>query len=432
MPKEDQPLFSGTGGELTLVGRTESGRFTRVVPAAMPLRADVQPGTATEMAVQAAAAVWGLPDFFLRPSVESRRSKNRELGDGLLVVKDRGIVLQAKGRNVAPADPAREQAWIEKQIETALGQARGTVRRLRRSPATFRNGRGRNITIDGNSYNWVAVIVLEHPDPPEGFIPALGSDPDLPAVVLLRRDWEFLFDQLKSTYAVAQYLTRVADTECWLGHEPVRYYELANDDYNTAPGDLDPALLASGTPISAPLLPRAPASDDDRDAFMLYRSILEDIAASPGLNDDEPGRLRILAELDRLPVSHRSEMGRHLLDGLNAMAKVAPGVTEWRFRRIVGAPGAAHLALGVASRFSHEHQEMFRWWAQLRHYDRQLQTGETELVTVAVLLTLRDGGVRKWDTTMTAVAGPIEFEDDELAALREAWGYPGQPGSWHT
>lgn len=427
-----RPLFSGTGGKLTLVGRTESGQFTRVVPAAMPLRTDIEPGTATEIAVHDAAALWGLPDFFFRPSVEHSGSKNRELGDGLLVVNDLGIVVQAKGRNVAPADPTREQAWIEKQIDAALGQARGTVRRLRRSPATLQNGRGRPVTIDGTAYKWVAAIVLEHPDPPEGFTPAVGSNPGLPTVVLLRRDWEFLFDQLKSTYAVAQYLTRAADTECCLGHEPVRYYRLANDDHNTDPDELDPALLAGGKQISAPLLPRAPASHDDRDAFALYRSILEDIAASPGLNDDEPSRLRILADLDRLPVNHRSQMGRHLLDGLNAMAKVAPGITEWRFRRIVGAPGAAHLALGVASRLSHEHQDMFQWWAQLRHYDRQLQTGESELLTVAVLLTLRHDGVRQWDTTMTAVAGPIAFEDHELAALREAWGYPGQPGSWHT
>ncbi len=244
-------------------------------------------------------------------------------------------------------------------------------------------------------------------------MPSSSSDPNLSYVILLRRDWEFLFAQLKSTYAVAQYLTRVAGTECQLGYEPLRYYALAEDDHNAEPQALDPALLGGGVPISAPLLPRAPAADDDVNAFMLYRSILEDIAASPNLNGDEAGRLRILAELDRLPVSHRSAIGRHLLDGLNAMARVEPATTEWRLRRIVGARGAAHLALGVASKFSAEHQEMFKLWAQLRHYDRQLLTDEgDDLITVAVLLTLRDDGFRRWDTTMTAIAGAINFEDE--------------------
>jgi hypothetical protein len=41
-----------------------------------------------------------------------------------------------------------------------------------------------------------------------------------PAVVLLRRDWEFLFDQLKSTHTVAQYFEPAASEALELGQEP--------------------------------------------------------------------------------------------------------------------------------------------------------------------------------------------------------------------
>ena len=40
---------------------------------------------------------------------------------------------------------------------------------------------------------------------------------------------------------------------------------------------------------------------------------------------------------------------------------------------------------------------------------------------MGVLLTPRNDGVRAFDTTMFAVRGELEFSDEELEALREAW-----------
>ena len=55
------------------------------------------------------------------------------------------------------------------------------------------NGRGRTIQIDGPAIDWAGVIVIDHPHPPQGHrIPALACT--IPVIVLLRRDWEFLFD----------------------------------------------------------------------------------------------------------------------------------------------------------------------------------------------------------------------------------------------
>jgi len=48
--------------------------------------------------------------------------------------------------------------------------------------------------------------------------------------VLLRRDWEFVFEQLKSTSAVIAYFDRVAGETVTLGNEFVRYYDLAQAD----------------------------------------------------------------------------------------------------------------------------------------------------------------------------------------------------------
>src|SRR5688572_27749241 len=100
--------------------------------------------------------------------------------------------------------------------------------------------------------------------PPHEFTPRSPEKGD--AVVLLRRDWEFLFEQLKSTDAVIRYLHRVST----MGHEPLgdeprRYYELAAADAAAPPGPVDPRLVKPGMmSASIPFLPQAPAGIDDR------------------------------------------------------------------------------------------------------------------------------------------------------------------------
>jgi hypothetical protein len=158
---------------------------------------------------------------------------------------------------------------------------------------------------------------------------------DLPTVTLLRRDWEFLFDQLRSTHAVVQYLHRVSgDKPVPLGDEPVRYYQLAEADEDTPPAKLSPAIMGGGYSISAPLLPMAPVAHDDDQAHLLLRIIMEDIAT--GSSDSEIAeldRLQALAEIDELPVAHRAELGRTILSMMREVAEAKEGEIFWRFRR---------------------------------------------------------------------------------------------------
>jgi hypothetical protein len=171
----------------------------------------------------------------------------------------------------------------------ALNQANGTIRRLQREPVPLTNGRGRTIEVDGNKMNWVSVAVIDHPDPPEPSSDSMASRS--PAVVMDRRDWEFLFDQLKSVHAVVEYFHRVADTPGELGNESVRYYRLAQADEEATPGEVDPAILAmGGYSFSAPLLPLAPAGTDDEAALVLLRSVYEDLATAPTGGLDEAVR----------------------------------------------------------------------------------------------------------------------------------------------
>lgn len=406
-------------GTLMLIVETPAGVLVRRVPNALALRTDVEHGEAAEEAVHDAAAIWGLPDFVYRGRVVAVGSGAREVGDDLVVVGDVGVVVQVKGRVAPSSDAERERRWIEKNTQTALDQARGSIRRLKLGAIELTNARGRTIEVDGSKLRWLSAVVIDHSSPPSD-VPVQPFDPSAPAVVMLRRDWDFLFDQLKSTHAVVAYLERVVTNPVALGEEPARYYQLAIADHEAEPSRIDPALVGGGRSVSAPLLPMVTRPEDRRPS-LLVRSIFEDIAITPAPDVDEADRLAVLAELDRLPVNHRADIGRFLEEGLAKAVEAKEDETVWRLRRFVGGLERVHLAVGACSQFSEMHRDLFGWWVQLRHYQHRELRGDTDITTVGVLLTPRHDGVRAFDTTMSAVRGELKFSDEELHARRQAW-----------
>jgi hypothetical protein len=419
---------SAPRGELTIIVETERGPMVRTIPSASPLSPGMNHGPAAEAATQDAAAVWGLPDFVYLPEMQRVGAATRELGDGILLVGEVGIVVQVKSREMPSSDPARERAWLENKAAHALKQGLGTIRRMGMGPVGLTNLRGRTAEVDASKYRWFVVVVLDHHDPPDGFTPAIAAAAT-PTVVLLRRDWEFLFDQLKSTHAVAHYFERVAGEELVLGHEPMRYYDLARSDAAAQPGSFPAALLGAGRLVSTPLLPMAPAASDDRPAHKLVRALFEDIACTRLTNVTEANRLRMLAELDRLPVGHRAGIGRFVLNAMKRVSAEQRDGIAWQLRSARGDEGRTHLGFGACSEpWSEDIQGLFSLWLQLRHYDVLSATQDAgELTSVAVLLTPRTDGRRPWDTTVAAVSGDVSFSAAHLEKLRTLWPTPAEP-----
>ena len=406
--------------ELTLVVATSDGVFERVVPHATPLRNHDRLGLAAETAVQDAAATWGLPDFVMLPSIERKGPGVREISDGLIVVGEVGVIIQVKTRETEPATTARETSWITKQISAAVKQVNGTARRLAAETTKMVNGRGQNIRIDGPLIRWGGVVIIEHPNPPMNYeIPTFESR--IPVVVMLRRDWEFLFNQLRSSYAVVSYLHRVGISVRVLGEEPQRYYELAAADAEASPGPIDLTIQGRGERRSVPLLPAAPAGSDDDEAHGMVRLMLEDIANTHIESDRLEERQEILASLDSLPVGHRSELGRLLLDGLQQVRRTGPDSISWRFRTFLAGQNRDQLGFGVCSTLTETTRLAFRSWLLLRHHERGSRENLPELTSIGVLLTLRTDGYRDWDTTMIAIQGDPELTEEELEQYRELW-----------
>lgn len=408
---------------MTLLVETRKGVMARRIPPAMPLRLRSKPGRAAEEATHDPAALWGLPDFVFQPALRRLASGTRELGDGTLIVGDLAIVVQVKSREAPSDDPAKEHRWLTKHGTKALRQARGTIRQLHREPATLTNARGRTITVDANQLRWIAAVVIDHHDPPQGVVPF--QVPELKdAAVLLRRDWEFLFDQLKSTHAVGSYLERIAGQPVELGSEPIRYYQLAAADAAATPASLDPRFRMAGSlEVSEPQLPMAPAATEDEVSHRLVRSIFEDIATTELRSTTEDQRVRVLAELDQLPVAQRAMIGRYLGEAFDQVSQERRDGVVWHLRRVFGGLGATQLGFGACSQFNDLIQAAFSAWVQLRHHEftERLSAGSATPVTVGVLLTPRGDGHRPWDTTMSAVAGRIALPAEELAAFVEVW-----------
>lgn len=404
--------------EPTLVLRVETpdGVFLRPIMAASLLPPDMEHGGAAEEATRVAAAFWGLPDFVFRPALRRRGSGGRELGDAILVVGDRAASIQVKARHAPSNDDRKERSWLDKKICEGARQARGTIRALTSTlTASLVNERGRSVAIEAARRTWLKVVVVDHPGI-AGFVPPAG------AVVLLRRDWEFLFEQLKSTYAVLEYLDRVTpEPPVPLGEEPVRYYEFAAADVAAPPGESDPRLTALGSkPKSVPLLPQAPAGHGEDQFHAVVRIVLEDIATTGSA--DETARLDALAALDSIPVAYRAELGSDILRWMAEVAAVPDPGHTWRFRNIPW-PGRPYLLLGAATRFSAAVERVFGDYVSLRHQQQlELMPERAEMLSVGVLLTPRHDGYRPWDTTMAATRGDQGLDPRAREALELLWG----------
>jgi hypothetical protein len=417
------PKGADAEGGLTLVLETDVGTLYREIPPAMPLRLTMEQGKAAEDATHSAAALWGLPDFIFKPEVLAVGSGVRELGDGIVVLGDLGLVLQVKSRENPGDKTEREEHWIAKNTRKALRQAKGTIRSLTGASHTLTNLRSREVEIDGDERRWVSVIILDHEQPPD-HVTFPGSQLQ-DAVVLLRRDWEFLFDQLKSTHAVAAYLRRVAGEDGELGAEPVRYHQLATLDSQAGPRGLDPAIKELGAAERwEPMLPLAPVGSEDEGAHRFFRSILEDIATIELQTTTEQVRIRALAELDRLPTEHRAHVGNYLREAFNMVSRSSGAEAMFRLKRVLGGLGSTQLLFGAGAHFPDDnYQEVFASWVELRHREFIERIGKRneEAISIGVLLTPRSDELI-WDTTMTAIFGPIEITPERRALLEEAWG----------
>jgi hypothetical protein len=408
---------------IQLVIETSDGTFIRSVRPATMLP-EGPTGYDAEDATRHSAASWGLPDFVFRSTRRLRGSATREIGDAILVVGSGAASVQVKARLSPTSNETRERSWLDKNIRQAASQGRGTIKSLTAgAPVTLTNERGRQLVIDGAHKTWLVVVVLDHPGV-DGYVPPKEES----AVVLLRRDWDFLFEQLKSTYAVLEYLQRVSTRDpVALGEEPLRYYRLAAADASVKPHELDPRIAHFASPWAVPLLPQAPAGHGEFRNHSVLRAVLEDVATvrlPEGFSHTD--MLEVLAAIDAAPVANRSELGRLWLTWLREVADVPGDEMVWRFRNFFGNE-RPYLIFAAAPRYATWVQEAFSWLVSFRHQEHiEVMPERSGLMTVGILLTPRTDQFGPWDTTVIAVHGDQQLTPEDRAVLEQLWGKLGE------
>lgn len=422
--ESDQQLatYLGEDGTLTYLRFAGDGSVLgREIAPASRILGESPDGTAVEEATRAAAGRWGLPDFVLRPKVLRKGSGVREVGDGTILTGSRGISLQVKSRSVATDSPEKAATWMLKSAAHGLRQARGTIRTALQDPSVqLTNLRGRDVAVRGRTIDWVPVVVIDHPRPARHVYPA--HDSRGPSLVMLRRDWEFLWDQLRSASAIVDYVHRVASEEepLELGAETHRYFDLAGLDAAARANDLPAWLSDSGVERpSLPLLPRDPAASPDRLGHSIFRQILEDIAESD-FTGEEADRLDLLSYIDRVAVAARADLGRLLLRRLTECARALPDGHRMDHRIMFIDDGALQLSFTTMSQLTHRHQEIYRTWLLHRRQKFLTSSGAQGPIypwTVGVLLTPRPGRGRPWDTTVISTNGPPTYDAEEFDRL---------------
>lgn len=414
--------YRDLGGQLVLLQLVQGAVVGREVPQArVPIPAGPR-GPGVEHASLEAASSWGLPDFVYRPRVLSKGSGIREVGDGTIITGGKGLALQIKAREAPTSNPARETSWVTKKAAQAIRQAHGTIRTsLDVTELRLENLRGREAVLDGTRIEWLPVVLLDHDQPPEG---VRVTVPATQGVVLLRRDWEFLWDQLRSASAVVDYLHRVSGSPSpALGDEATRYMELAlaDDVAETTPPPNWMRKFSAHQP-GGPVLPRDLASAQDAGAHAVFNEILNDIALTD-FTGDETTRLKVLSLLDRVPVFQRAELGRLLLEQLDAAMIAAPDTLLTYHRTMMIDEGRLHIAFSVFSSLTGYFRNVYEQWLLLRRQQLlEAREGRSDEVwTVGVLLTPCPDGRRMWDTTVSAVQGEPELDAEQRARLEELW-----------
>jgi hypothetical protein len=415
--------YRNDDGEFVMLVQAGNTVYGRPIPPAILLDPSQRQGAAAEDAAIVAASMWGLPDFVFRAQVVAKGSGRRELGDATIITGSKAVAVQVKSREGELKDDAAEARWLTKKAHQGARQAAGTVRALRASPAELTNGRGRTVTCCGDRLTWMGVVILDHAAPPED-VPAPTFDVGVPVVAMLRRDWDFLFDHLRSVSAVVDYLHRITgEPPVAIGDEPIRYFELAHADEHAPPRAAPAWIEQIGAMHTArPILPKAPASAEDASGHAIFRVLLEDIAESE-FTGEEQHRLEMLAKLDRFSVADRANLGRLLMERLDAAANVEAGNTRWEHRLIVQDDNGLHLFFSVGSHLTPTHREIYKGWVLLRRHEFIEMTGADKSLpwTVAVLLTPRYDGYRAWDTTLIATCDDTSLDDHERDRLSALW-----------
>jgi hypothetical protein len=247
------------------------------------------------MDVRTLAAELGVRDFVYHPVTIRKGEAFREVSDGLLLVGNRGAILQVKARESDADTDHKLSSWISKKVDEGVRQVRGTRRTMLREAVTVESLRGHTRALPAG-LDLPGVVLLDVDRVPTATGVVLDDDRTIAMTV---QDWRTLNRMIRSTAGVIDYVDRVvaAGVPAELGNEEARYGALALADQKVS---------GSGFPV----LPPEGLSERDE---MFVELVREWIDSDLAVSITEPDHVRLAVEmLDEIPVIGKVDLGRSL------------------------------------------------------------------------------------------------------------------------
>ncbi|ACZ83212.1 SEC-C domain-containing protein [Streptosporangium roseum] len=276
-------------------------------------------GDKAEKRAQEVAAHLGIADFVYGQPLVRKGKGWREVGDGLLVIGDRGAILQVKSREPAPGlrdSKDKAERVVRKYIEAAIKQGYGSKRTIQLHLAS---GKPLSATpvraldfpsvhssifalkLSRSCEQWPIIVIVDHPRNP---IFSLSVPPGVFCISLL--DWEQLHEHTRSVSGILRYIDLVFKSRLptVIGREEERFSKLAGF-------------------VRQPNIPNqweshpwfSTAARDDPLGVSVYRELLTKVwtglPRGPGISPEDIRTM--LAFLDDVPTSVMVVIGRWIL-----------------------------------------------------------------------------------------------------------------------
>jgi len=381
-------------------------------------------GAIAEEYARRVAAGAGVPDFVYRPVNVRKGAGQREIGDGLLWIGRRLVVVSSKSRDPSVSETeSRKQAWLGKHTRKAVRQIEGTVRTLRSPPAGLILESERGVLIPwhpGAVDEITGVVVLDHHDAGL-FLPGELSDA-IPTIAVSSDDWHFIHQRLWSTSAVVKYLAWRA--RCGLSlplaaerdvfaaamlEEADRKESIGPSRVRVRPGLWEESLRERPHDFFG-------MNADDRHASLID-VLIAAVAEVDPLYSSVSGPsdyLAIIEFLDRIPPFHRVSLAKAMLAKCGAV-----GSAGGRRSLLATTPSGVLVFVADCAERS-ERAINLQALVVARHSQTVEATGNPEVVTLGIATEGLGVGGRSHDFVL--IRGPIDLTADEARQRDEAFG----------
>lgn len=363
------------------------------------------------------------PDFVFRAKDVPKGAATREIGDLLMLVGRRLLVISIRARDPDKQEsdtPERAVAWRKKAIDGAANQIKGTVRALTQETGlVLRSDRGIELPWTETAVDDIIGVIVVDYARNDDYYPDQRDFP-IPVTVMETKDWEMICTRLLRATAIMNYVEIRAKVGLTI---PLRNEDLLLEQIIQAESahELDQVTPDDLTSLRWYEAPSIPSDDvfgsmpDHKYAAIVWEMIESAADPNPVFSSFVAAHdyLEIVSFLDAIPLMHQVELGKHCL------AKVQEAGRTNSLQSLVARTPRGPFLFCAAPGSSEHRLKLINALTQLRH--AQIRNAVyPDLTTLGVVTDAGVGQGRSYGFCL--VAGDSDLSAAQLAKGEELFG----------